>query len=284
MEAANNVFSNEFSRIIAVVQEINQQAEHDFFGEDGLLYCGACNVKKQHRLTIGGREYLLPSSCACRMAEWHTQEAERKAAKREANRENWIKDAELRAWRFAMDDGSNPEIMEAGRKYVENFEVMSADNIGLMICGNVGNGKTFVAACIANALIDRDIIVELTNISAIESRAEFKDDNLHRIVTAPDLLILDDFGAERETSTMENVTFRVIDYRVKSGKPLIVTTNVPLRQIKDTQVMTEKRVYDRLLEVCHPIENTGPSRRRAKAAKRYDAVSELLGIKKDAPK
>ena len=38
------------------------------------------------------------------------------------------------------------------------------------------------------------------------------------------------------------------------------------------------RIYDRLLEKCHPIEVSGVSRRRKEAAARYPEMREYLGI------
>jgi DNA replication protein DnaC len=40
------------------------------------------------------------------------------------------------------------------------------------------------------------------------------------------LLILDDFGMERQTEYALEQIFNVIDARYRSGKPLIITTNL----------------------------------------------------------
>ena len=40
-------------------------------------------------------------------------------------------------------------------------------NIGLLLFGDVGTGKSFAAGCIANALLDRDVPVLMTNFPVI---------------------------------------------------------------------------------------------------------------------
>ena len=44
----------------------------------------------------------------------------------------------------------------------------------------------------------------------------------------PDLLILDDLGAERNTSYGKERVFDVVNQRRLSGKPMIITTNISL--------------------------------------------------------
>lgn len=57
--------------------------------------------------------------------------------------------------------------MQVARNYVKNFEMLRADNVGLFIHGDVGVGKSFMAGCIANALIDMGVNVQMTDFTAI---------------------------------------------------------------------------------------------------------------------
>ena len=57
----------------------------------------------------------------------------------------------LRDWCFAQDNGANPQMKHA-RFYADNFDKMQAENIGYLLWGNVGTGKSFFAACIATNL------------------------------------------------------------------------------------------------------------------------------------
>ena len=74
---------------------------------------------------------------------------------------------------------------------------------GLLLWGDVGTGKTFIAGCIANALLDRGIPVLMTNFSRVLMRltsniAEDKNAFLDGL-DAFRLLVIDDLGIERNT-------------------------------------------------------------------------------------
>ncbi len=52
---------------------------------------------------------------------------------------------------------------ETARFYVESWETMQAENIGYLFWGGVGTGKSYLAGCIANALMEKEIAVCMTN-------------------------------------------------------------------------------------------------------------------------
>ena len=58
----------------------------------------------------------------------------------------------MRNWKFEHDNGRNPQT-ETARFYVESWETIQAENIGYLFWGGVGTGKSYLAACIANALM-----------------------------------------------------------------------------------------------------------------------------------
>lgn len=66
----------------------------------------------------------------------------------------------------------------------------------------------------------------------------------------PDLLILDDLGAERNTSYGKECVFDVVNRRLLSGKPMIITTNITLSAMQKATDLDDRRIYDRILEVC----------------------------------
>ena len=90
-----------------------------------------------------------------------------------------------------------------------------------------------------------------------------------------DLLIIDDLGAERGTEyAVENV-FNVIDRRYRSGKPLIITTNLHISMLTNEQSLDKKRIYDRILELCIPICVNGASKRTATAKEKMKEMQEI---------
>ena len=66
----------------------------------------------------------------------------------------------------AQFPGRNPQT-ETARFYVESWETMQAENIGYLFWGGVGTGKSYLAACIANALMEKEVAVCMTNFATI---------------------------------------------------------------------------------------------------------------------
>ena len=90
------------------------------------------------------------------------------------------------------------------------------------------------------------------------------------------LLIIDDFGMERGTEYGLEQVYNVIDSRYRSGKPLIVTTNLSLDELQHPQDTPHARIYDRLLEMCAPILFTGTNFRRQTAQSKLDKLKTII--------
>ena len=101
-------------------------------------------------------------------------------------------------------------------------------------------------------------------------------DHYTKTLMRPDLLILDDLGAERNTSFGKERVFDVVDKRLLTGKPMIVTTNIPLSVMKQAADLDERRIYDRILEVCVPIRFDGENFRRGNAKHNLEKAAQLL--------
>ena len=87
-------------------------------------------------------------------------------------------------------------------------------SIGYLFWGGVGTGKSYLAACIANALMEKEVAVCMTNFATIlnDLAASFEGRNeyISRLCSYP-LLILDDFGMERGTEYGLEQVYSVID-------------------------------------------------------------------------
>ena len=102
-------------------------------------------------------------------------------------------------------------------------------------------------------------------------------DHYMKSLMRPDLLILDDLGAERNTSFGKERVFDVVDKRLLTGKPMIVTTNIPLSVMKQAVDLDDRRIFDRILEVCVPIRFDGENFRKSTAADNLKTAARLLG-------
>jgi DNA replication protein DnaC len=223
--------------------------------------------------------------CKCKTNEYEQQEKEFAENQRKLYintlRSNGLQDRAIREMRFEADDGSNPKEIDKAHRYVAAWKKMRKENIGLLLWGNTGNGKTFTAGCIANALIDIGVPVMMTSIPRILNalNAMYKDDKSAYIESLShyELLILDDLGAERDTSYSIEQVYTVIDSRYKAKKPLICTTNLQLKQLQKAENMDYQRIYDRVLEMCIPLSYKGESRRKDIAQSKMQIAAELLG-------
>ena len=203
--------------IIAAAAVASPENPGDYV-QDGLLYCGQCKTPKQSRQNIMGHMITVSCLCQCATQRRDAEEAERRK-EQEADRIMRLRSAGIasqafRNVRFEQDDGKNAATATV-RRYAEKWEEVSRKNIGLLLYGGVGTGKSFAAACLANYLIDRKTPVCMTNLSGIlnsfsgiqrDERNDFIDD----LAKYP-LLILDDFGMERQTEYALEQVFNVID-------------------------------------------------------------------------
>ena len=143
----------------------------------------------------------------------------------------------------------------------------------------VGNGKSYLAGCIANALMEKEVPVYMTNFAVIlgDLSPGFtgRNEYISRLCRYP-LLIIDDFGMERGTDYGLEQVFHVIDTRYRSNKPLIATTNRPLDELKKPTDTAHSRIYDRLLSMCVPIRFTGVNFRQETAKRKMETMKKLL--------
>ena len=185
-------------------------------------------------------------------------------------------DPAMRNWTFEHDNGRNPQT-ETARFYVDSWETMQAENIGYLFWGGVGTGKSYLAACIANALMEKEVAVCMTNFATIlnDLAASFEGRNeyISRLCSYP-LLILDDFGMERGTEYGLEQVYSVIDSRYRSGKPLIATTNLTLDELRNPEDTAHSRIYDRLLSMCVPVRFTGDNFRQETAQRKMESIEE----------
>ncbi len=144
-------------------------------------------------------------------------------------------------------------------------------------------GKPIVASsvdAIPNIIRDGEngLLVEVDDASGA-SKAVYElytNDELKDSLIENPLLVIDDFGMERGTEYALEQIYNIIDSRYRSRKPLIVTTNLTLTELKNPQDTAHARIYDRLLELCTPIACTGPSMRKDIGQAKLNLLKTLL--------
>lgn len=279
---------NDFDNAILNIAQTTPGQE-DYTGEDGLLYCGKCRKPKEAYFPEGKRLFgrdRHQTECDCQRAEREKREA---AEKERSHRETverlkrqGFTDPAMREWTFANDNGKCPQMKNAA-EYVERWEEMQTGNYGLILWGKVGTGKSYFAGCIANALMEQEVAVCMTNFALIlnDLAASFtgRNEYIARLCSYP-LLILDDFGMERGTEYGLEQVYNVIDSRYRSNKPLIVTTNLTVEELQHPEDTPHARIYDRLLSMCSPICFTGENFRKAAAQEKMKQLKRILNGEK----
>lgn len=288
---------NTFGDVLAgmVQRSLQNREPEDYVDEDGFLCCGKCHDRKQMDVTLptglspgeDGKTIRVGRLCKCgqEKAERERQERERREfeTRMERLRRDGITDPAYLKHTFAQDDRRNPKISDVCRKYVDNWAEMKAQNIGILFYGDVGTGKSFLACAIANALLERLVSVSVTNFPRILNslQGSFDDERQKRIdrLQHYSLLVIDDLGVERDTSYSVEQVYNVVDTRARSGKPVIITTNLSMKDLENPPSLAYKRIYDRVLEMC-PIrlKMVGESRRASNASDRRDAARRILGL------
>lgn len=251
---------------------------------DGLLYCGKCHAPKQHRTTLLGREFTPYCLCECGKERVAKEKAERDRQERyaEGQRLKAVSGMPQMLLSSSFDNyritKENQRAYTVCRRYSERFEEMPKRNQGLLLWGGVGTGKTFSAACIANALLDRGISVFMTSFAQLLGTSRGFDADRETVdrMNRARLLIIDDLGAERSTDFALEKVYSIIDSRYQSGLPMILTTNLELSEMQNCSDIRYKRVYERILQVCYPVMFAGQSLRKDEARGRFAEMEEFL--------
>lgn len=257
--------------------------------KDGLVHCKKCGTPRECKFGDNPVR-IFPILCKCKQEERDRQQAEEERKERlqriEAARLEAITIPSYRGYRFGADDSKTPNTTQICKNYVKHFSEFAKTGQGLLLYGDVGTGKTFLALCIANALIDREIEVLHTSLAAIVAMAQDfnnADYNFNKLMRKR-LIVIDDLGTERATSFAEEQIYKFIDGCNTHNVALIITTNYTPKELEaaaaDTSDLTHARIYSRLLEKCYPVKVNDLKRREANTQRNKAATAELLGIKK----
>jgi DNA replication protein DnaC len=110
----------------------------------------------------------------------------------------------------------------------------------LFIFGNMGTGKTYIAAALNNALEENKINLKCYNefhfLSELRMCISQNDDAIDRIETicGVDFLIIDDLGSSRMNDWQKEMLFALVELRFTSGLPTIITSNLGYSELKET--------------------------------------------------
>lgn len=253
------------------------RSDDEYVGENGMLHCKKCGEPLEDIFDVPGRgKRKCRFICSCTKAKLEASKAQDKEDDKQRKRMVCFHGSKMSECRFETSESS--ELVKMGMNFAKHFQGFKKDGKGLLLYGTVGTGKSHVAACIANSLIDNGYSAYMTNFATIanELQGTFEKQEYIDSLNKYDLLILDDLGIERKTEFMQEQVFNVIDSRYRSGLPFIITTNLTPEELKKTTDIGNGRIYDRILERCHPVKATGESYRRQKLKDDYKQIELIL--------
>lgn len=247
--------------------------------------CPKCGEPKSREVPFNNTVITLPLACKCdreRQEELEREIAERRKAFRngEIIRNGYL-DTYYAELTFDKDDSPDSNASKDLKRYCEKWEAMKEKNIGLLLMGSYGTGKTFYASCIANEIRKQGDYVLIGTLNKLmqEMNADYGRDKAeweNKIKTYP-LMVIDDLGVERDTEFSYEQIENIIDLRYRSKLPVIVTTNISKSDLQNLNDVRKERVWSRLREMCTAYTVTGVDRRVQKGRQKQAEFAELIG-------
>lgn len=251
-------------------------AEDDYMKGE-IPYCGKCNTPKAYfddNFGGFGERVLLRINCQCETERYEQKEKEKQKERINKTKSFFVWDKQYLEMTF---DKADSEIKFA-KNYVEAWGKIKNDkNAGLLLFGDTGTGKTFIACCIGNALFEKGVRVMIANIAdLINEIGSFDNVGIIEKIQSCDLLILDDYGATRETEFANEQAYKIIDIRYRTNKPMIITTNLTPEIMLNEENITIKRTHQRVIERCRAVPIKGNNRRLEIAKESRARLDKIL--------
>jgi len=259
--------------------------EETHYEKDGHIYCKTCDERIDGKpLATLGKTMIFRISCKCDRKRHEEEELRKKQMEQERLRANCFISRNQIGYTFEnADTNTDKDLIRKARNYVKHFDKMRADNIGLILYGGIGSGKTYIACSIANEIISEySYTVKMRNFAQILNdlqKGGFELDRNEYInnITNATLLILDDFGIERNTEYALEQVYNVINSRYLKTKPTIITTNLNFKDIeKEQEDIMLGRIYSRIIEMCLPLRVTGIDRRKMESKEKIRKAQNLI--------
>jgi len=154
--------------------------------------------------------------------------------------------------KYGCDVDAQKKIANA---FVINFEKFEHEGKGLYIFSKTkGSGKTFLASCLIQELIDtRPINAKfITVLDFIElTKKGFKYEECNEEIEAifdTRLLVIDDLGTQMNREWSETVLYRLINQRKTKKLVTIFTSNISVDKLK-----IDERISDRIFSMTVPL-------------------------------
>lgn len=168
-------------------------------------------------------------------------------------------------------NGAEAELYKKIKNYVKGFDEVLNLNDGLLFKGNCGTGKTFLANCICNFLIDKGYAVlsfKLADYLRV-LREDFEkktglEGKLLEAIKEADMLFIDDLGSEKLSEDWgKEKLCSLIDTRYGARKPILITTNLTATEMIDfLRYKNSDKILDRINQMTKTFDFTWETKRK----------------------
>lgn len=225
---------------------------------DGVAICRKCNTPKMWYYNY--TDSWFPIACKHELEEDKQEKDDTAIERYRATSGIEGRLAEASFNNFGITNG-NREAYTRSLQYAGNIEKIMPKGYGIYYFGKSGVGKTYIAACLGNMLLDMGVEVKfakvsdiLTDIKEAYSQRGNETAVLNEYIYA-DVVILDDIGSEDYTarrgvavSFAQEKLFQLIDGRYEKRKPTIFTSNYSLEELITKRGILRKTV-ERIMEM-----------------------------------
>jgi len=153
---------------------------------------------------------------------------------------------------YKVTNATQADIKSKAGQYIQDF-----NNNSFCLLGQVGAGKTHVAASIANALIDKNVNVRYVLFNTLIEDYIKADDEQLRVLDAKykqvQVLLIDDLfktsitswnGVKKLNSKHLEIMFDLINYRYLNKKAVIITCEMLVNQLLELDEAITSRILE----------------------------------------
>jgi DNA replication protein DnaC len=234
--------------------------------------CNTCEAKGQAPYLVFDRSQDKMLPCLCHNARFSIR-----------NFENLVEEANIPPrYRFQFlstidigDSNPDPDLSfivahDWANELVHNWSNPAFSPQGFYLWGGTGSGKTLLACVILNELIfrygikckyakvNKDFLSAIRDTYQTDSETHGQERFIERELANVEVLIIDDFGVQKESEFSNRKLYDLIDSRYEQDKLTLLTSNHPLQEWKERG---QGRIYSRLMEMTKEIQLKCPDYR-----------------------
>jgi DNA replication protein DnaC len=234
--------------------------------------CNTCPAGGEPPYLVYDPEQDMQIPCLCHGARWELVQLEVLVAKAgipPRYRFQFLQSIEI------GDKQYDPELSflvahDWASELVHNWQNPNFIPKGFYLWGGTGSGKTLLACVILNELIfrygikckyakvNKDFLNAIKNTYQKDSETHGQEGFIERELATVDVLVIDDFGVQKDSEFNNMKLYDLIDSRYENEKLTLLTSNHPL---KDWKEKGDGRIYSRLQEMTKELQLNCPDYR-----------------------